>query len=73
MGARYFPDDIIRRAGCARSQPIPFGLKDGQRVSVAEVGSRLACGCLCYGCKSDFVAVKGHAPDSRKHRFRHHR
>lgn len=68
----YFSDEIIERVGCASGRAIPFGLKDGKLVSVAEVDRGLACGCLCPDCESVLEAVKGDSPRSRRHHFRHH-
>lgn len=38
---------------------IPFGLKNGTLVQVSEVGSGLACGCICPSCKRKLQANKG--------------
>jgi len=38
---------------------IPFGLKDGVMVGIAEVQSGLACGCICPSCYRKLQANKG--------------
>jgi hypothetical protein len=38
---------------------IPFGLKNGILVSVSEVDSGLACGCVCPSCYKKLQAKKG--------------
>ena len=38
---------------------IPFGLKNGQMVAVAEVPRGLACGCVCPVCNRVLQANKG--------------
>lgn len=49
---------------------LPFGLRDGRLVQVAEVPSGLACGCVCPACGVRLVAKHGtrNAPH-----FAHHR
>lgn len=47
---------------------IPFGLKDGNLVSVSEVPQGLACGCVCPECKRRLQANKG---DVVAHYFSH--
>lgn len=39
---------------------IPFGVKSGVLVSVAEVDSGLSCGCVCPACGRALQARKGH-------------
>lgn len=47
---------------------IPFGLKDGRMVSVAEVGRGKNCGCICAECLAPLVARKG---AKKTHHFAH--
>lgn len=52
------------RRGCNNvntisNNKIPFGLKNGLLVDVSEVGSGLACGCICPSCKRKLQANKG--------------
>jgi hypothetical protein len=53
------------------SNPIPFGLRNGKLVSVAQVERGKACGCICPGCESELVASKGEGRNSPRHHFRH--
>lgn len=46
----------------------PFGLLDGQLVTINDVSSGLACGCLCPACKQPLVARKG---SQKVHHFAH--
>lgn len=46
----------------------PFGLLDGQLVTINDVSSGLACGCLCPSCKQPLVARKGR---QNVHHFAH--
>lgn len=53
----------------------PFGLKDGTLVTIDQVESGLACGCVCPSCGGALVAHKGKLnPYQRhvKHHFKHH-
>ena len=49
---------------------LTWGLRDGAPVSVREVESGLACGCLCPACGERLVAKKG---ARMLHHFSHHR
>lgn len=49
---------------------LPFGLKNGQIVQVADVESGLKCGCKCPACNHPLVAKKG---SSNIHHFAHHK
>lgn len=46
----------------------PYGLKDGQLVTVDSVERGLACGCVCPKCKGRLEARQG---DEREHYFAH--
>lgn len=46
----------------------PFGMLDGQLVTVESVPSGLACGCLCPACGAPLVAKKG---PQNVHHFSH--
>lgn len=48
---------------------LPFGLKDGELVSIDSVPSGLECGCVCPVCNKKLVARKG---DKKVHYFAHH-
>ena len=48
----------------------PFGLLNGQLVTINDVSSGLSCGCLCPQCKQPLVARKG---DQKIHHFSHHK
>ncbi len=38
---------------------LPYGLKDNKLISIDEVESGLACGCICPACEKPLVARKG--------------
>ena len=53
-----------------KSEPkLPYGILKGRLVSVKEVSSGLACGCVCPRCKQRLVAKKG---EIKVHHFAHH-
>ena len=53
-----------------KSEPkLPYGILKGRLVSVKEVSSGLACGCVCPRCKQTLVAKKG---EIKVHHFAHH-
>jgi len=47
---------------------LPYGLKEGNLVSVNEVERGLACNCVCPNCKSPLIANKG---EQKSHYFSH--
>jgi hypothetical protein len=49
---------------------LPFGLRNGQLLTIDQVASGLACDCVCPACGSRLVAKKGKV--NRPH-FAHHR
>ncbi len=48
---------------------LPYGLKDGEIVTINDVASGLACGCVCPACKKALVARKGKI---KVHHFAHY-
>ncbi|HQO10635.1 MAG TPA: competence protein CoiA family protein [Clostridiales bacterium] len=48
---------------------LPFGMKDGKLVQVADVEQGLKCGCVCPACGQPLVARKG---VKMVHHFAHH-
>ena len=48
---------------------LPFGLRNGQMISIDTVKRGLACKCICPKCNNKLVAVKA---DVYRHHFRHH-
>jgi hypothetical protein len=49
---------------------LPYGIKDGELVTIDEVVSGLACGCICQCCGKPLVARKG---NFLTHHFAHYK
>lgn len=49
---------------------LPYGMKDGELVSIDNVERGLSCGCICPECKTQLVANKG---VKKTHYFSHYR
>jgi competence CoiA-like predicted nuclease len=48
---------------------LPYGLKNGEIVSIYDVESGLACECVCPACKGTLIAKKG---SEKQHHFAHY-
>lgn len=49
---------------------LPYGLKDGNIVTIDDVENGLACNCVCPNCKSKLLARHG---EKRVHHFSHYK
>lgn len=47
----------------------PYGIKDGNLVTVDDVDQGLACGCACPACDAPLEAHKGNI---KSHYFKHY-
>lgn len=49
---------------------LPYGLRDGQLVTIDEVDRGLSCNCVCPTCNNKLIARKG---DIKEHHFAHYK
>lgn len=73
MGVRHGAKPILQKALTLISKlsvtvKLPYGLKNGNLVTIDEVESGLDCDCTCPGCKARLVGKKG---TTNVHHFAH--